>query len=206
VTDQPHPGNRADLPPWAGPHWPVLLVWNLAGVPPEEQIRLLRTQGLQPERALRLALSVPPLSPRGQRERVRLGAQLLFGDPGRFWQVVESLSVYWGIHPWSIMGEPLPYDFHHAWCAELGCRGSRDGLVFSGAFGQRPRVPGFLCARRIELDQVALVRLPKGWIVEDLVLRNCTRLRGSLADVTVLHSTEIFGCPLFDSPRELDFP
>jgi hypothetical protein len=38
------------------------------------------------------------------------------------------------------------------------------------------------------------------------VLRNCKRLQGSLEDLTVLRSTEIHGCPLFDSPRELDFP
>jgi len=206
MTEHPLPGHRTDLPSWAEPHWPVLLVWNLAGVPPEEQIRLLQAQGLQPERALRLALAVPSRSPMGQRERVRLGARLLFEDPRRFWQVVESLSVYWGIHPWSILGEPLPFAFHHAWCAELGCNGSRNGLVFCGAFGRQPRLPAFLCARRIELDQVGLVRLPEGWIVEDLVLRNCTRLRGGLGDVTVLHSTEISGCPLFDSPRALDFP
>lgn len=206
MNDSPLLGNRTDLPPWAGPHWPALLVWELAGIPPEDQIRLLRAQGLTPERALRLALAVPPRSPRGQRARVRLGARLLFADPGRFWQVVESLSVYWGIHPWSLLAEPLPYDYQPTWCAELGGHGSTKGLRFCGAFGQQPRIPGGLCASRIELDQVALVRLPKDWIVDELVLRNCRKLRGSLAEVTVLTSAEIFGCPLFDSPPELDFP
>ena len=180
-------GERTDLPAWALSHWPVLLVWDLAGVTPEEQVRLLRAQGLAAERALRLVLAVPPRSPRGQRQRVRLGAQLLSGDPGRFWLVVESLSVHWGIHPWSILAEPLPPGPYPTWCYDLGCHPTDGGLRFCGAFGQRPRVPDGLCARRIELDQVALHRLPRGWIVEDLVLRNCRSLRGSLDDVTVLH-------------------
>jgi hypothetical protein len=110
---------------------------------------------------------------------------------------VESLQVYWGIHPWSLLGEPLPYQFHRQWCSELGGYGTPQGLRFSGLPGGQPRMPANLCASRIELDHLSLTRLPPGWIVDELVIRSCRSLRGSLADVTVLRESTILGCPHF---------
>jgi hypothetical protein len=172
-------------------------VWQVAGITPGEQVALLQAQGLPPERALRLVLTVPPLHARGQRERVRLASRLLFEDARWFWQVVESLHVYWGIHPWSLLGEPLPYQFHRQWCRELGGYGTPKGLRFCGHPGGQPTLPANLCASRIELDQLSLRELPKGWIVDELILLNCRHLRGSLADVTVLQDSTISGCPHF---------
>ena len=206
VSDSLLLGHRDDLPPWAEPHWPALLVWELTGIPPEEQIRLLRAQGLPPERALRLALAVPPRTPRGQRDRVRLGARLLFDEPARFWPVVEALEVYWGIHRWSILGEALPLRWHRAWCSDLGAQGSPRGLRFCGALGWRPTIPPNLCASRIEVDQVPIGRLPGGWIVEELSLSNCPYLRGSLADVVLLGRGTVHACPRFDHQEALELP
>jgi len=202
VTAEP-PGNHSDLPPWAWPFWPALQLWELAGVGPEEQIQCLRAQGLAPERALRLALALPPRTPRGQLARVRLGARLLAAEPARFWPVVESLQVYWGIHPWSILGEPLPTDRWRSWNASLGGPGSLGGLRFCGLLGGPVRLPPGLCTGRLQVDQHPLVRLPPGWIVEDLVLCGCPNLRGSLAEVTVLRSSTVSRCPKFDYREEL---
>ncbi len=206
MTDPSPLGNRTDLPAWAEAHWPALLAWALVGLSPEEQLQCLRAQGLTPERALRLALAVPPPTPRGQLARVRLGARLLAGAPGRFWPVVESLQVYWGIHPWSILGEPLPQAFRTSWTAHLGAPGSLGGLRFCGLLGGPRRLPPCLCTSRIQVDQHPLERLPEGWIVEDLVLSACPNLRGSLAEVTVLRSGTVSQCPKFDYKEELEVP
>jgi len=199
VTSRLLPYVRPDLPIWAVAHWAALLTWDLAGLTPEEQIQFLRAQGLSAGRALRLAMAVPPLTPQGHRERVRRAAQLLNDDPGRFWQVVESLQVYWGIHPWSILGEPLPPSLEPAWLRDLGGPSpSRKGLRFCGVFGSWTHLPASLCASRIQLEHLPLPRLPRGWIVEELTLRKCPKLQGSLADITVLQAVTVTDCPRFD--------
>jgi hypothetical protein len=173
---------------------------DLAGLTPEEQIGSLRGLGLSAERALRLAMTVPPLTPQGHRERVSRAARFLHADPGRFWQVVESLQVYWGIHPWSILGESLPPSLERAWSSDLGGpQRSGDGLRFCGIFGNWMHLPEGLCASRIELDHHSLPRLPKGWVVDELSLKACPKLRGSLADLTVLKRITMTDCPHFDA-------
>ncbi len=191
---------RADLPFWATPLWPVLQTLDLAGLAPEEQISSLRGFGLSAERALRLALAVPPLTPQGHRERVRRAAQFLNADPCRFWPVVESLQVYWGIHPWSILGEPLRPSLERAWASDLGGpQRSSKGLRFCGIFGSWAHLPAAICASRIELDHHSLPRLPNGWVVDELSLKTCPELRGSLADLTVLKGITVTDCPRFDA-------
>lgn len=202
VDDSLLPSPRSDLPPWAGSHWMLLQALDLAGIGLEEQIQLLKARGLTAERAFRLALALPPLSPRGHLERVSRAGRLLNQEPSRFWPVVESLRVYWGLHPWSILGEPLRKDLSRSWRAELGGPWDEDGLAFLGTLNRWKHLPPRICARRLTLSRFPhLRRLPDGWIVGDLVLKDCPSLEGSLADLAVLGSTSIEGCPRFQLDR-----
>lgn len=189
------------LPAWSRVHWPALLTWEFTGLSPEEQICSLQANGLTPGRALYLAMAVPPLTPEGHRERVRRAARFLMNDPKRFWPVVESLQVHWGIHPWSILGETLPYSYARAWFRELGGPGAylKDGLRLCGLFNSWERLPEGLCVSKLRLEHLPLVRIPHGWIVEELILEKCPNLRGSLADLAVLEKASVSGCPKFDA-------
>lgn len=202
MADFPLLCSRTDLPSWAEPHWSILQTVDLAGVDLEDQIKFLRTRGLTAERALRLVMSLPAPTPQGHLARVRRAGRLLNQDPARFWPVVESLSVYWKLHPWSILGEPLRKDCARQWSQDLGGPWSEGCLCFVGIFGRHKRLPSGVCASRLVLDQFPYLRhLPEGWIVGDLVVRDCPRLEGSLADWTVLGSSTIERCPHFQSDR-----
>lgn len=199
VADHPRSHLQTDLPNWAEPFLPTLQLVDLAGLSLEDQVQLLKLKGLPVERALRLVMSLPPLTPQGHLDRLRRAGQLLNQVPNRFWLVVESLSVYWNLHPWSILGEPLRHDFSREWSTELRGPWSRDGLWLVGHLGHRKPLPSGICARRLKVEGFPhLRRLPKGWIVGDLVLRDCPKLGGSLGDLSVLGSTTIERCPNFN--------
>jgi len=148
-------------------------------------------------------LALPPPTPQGQRERVRRAAMFMNQDPVQFWPMVEALQVYWGIHPWSVLGESLRGDLARSWGRELGCVWHGNGLRFVGVLGgERPLPPG-LCVSRLLVDRFAhLRRLPPRLIVDRLELCHCPQLRGSLAEVSVLESWEVEGCPRFSTGEE----
>lgn len=178
----------------------MLETLDLADMDLEDQIQFLKAQGLTPERALRLVMSLPPSTPHGHLERVQRAGRLLNHDPARFWPVVESLSVYWKLHPWSILGEPLRKDCLRQWSQELSGPPTEKGLWFVGIFGRHKRLPSGICASRLVLDHFPhLHHLPAGWIVGDFVVRDCPKLEGGLGDLTVIRSSTIERCPHFQA-------
>lgn len=197
VSTTPSP-LRDDLPAWAEPHMRVLQAMDLTGVDLEEQIRFLVSRGLTPERALRLVLALPPPVPAGHLARVRRAGQLVNHNPARFWPVVESLSVYWQLHPWSILGEPLRYDLSRGWAVDLGGPWPEKGLACLGSLNRYRSLPPRVCARRVLLIRFRQARLSlPGWVVGDLELIDCRRLEAMPEGMTLLGALTVEKCPRF---------
>lgn len=198
------------LPSWAAPHQAILEALDLAGLGVEDQRTFLVERGLTPQQALRMALTLPPASPWGQRERVHRAARMVNLDPEAFWQVIEILRD-WSLHPWSILGEPLCQRHSPAWEKSLAWQkqaaplastapGRGQGLYFWYMGGRGRELPDGLCTGRLMIaDSPMLVRLPEGIVVEELHIQNCPNLQGSLERVTVLGGHHVEGCPQFRS-------
>jgi len=205
VTSHTSSPATANFPSWALPHWSSLLVWEVVAMNVEDQIERLRSTGLPCGRVARLVLSTPPTTPEGQRERVRRAAKIIRQHPDLFWPIVESLQVYWGIHPWSILGEPPSPGLRRAWAHELqGPILTQDGLRFCGSMGDWGNLPEALCASSVILMQHMLPRIPRGWIVDNLVVMDCPNLESRWDDLHVLKALSVINCPRFTLPPSSD--
>lgn len=191
----------AICPSWAVVHWGSLLTWEVVGMSLEDQVERLQIAGLSRGRMVRLILSLPPPTPEGQRERVRRAARILRRYPDLFWPTVESLQVYWSIHPWSILGEPLRPGHRRAWAHELkGPIPTQDGLRFNGSMGDWEDLPDSLCASSVILTQHQLIQLPRGWIVDSLTVMDCPNLESHWGELHILKALSAINCPRFTLP------